>query len=356
MFQDMALEELRDRQRKQDVVWIDVRSPAEYANATIPGSVNIPFFDDAERAEIGTLYSQVSVQAAKERGLEIISAKLPAFIKAFGQIDAPKAVFCWRGGMRSKTTATLLSLMDIRVYRLIGGYRAYRRWVVETLESLNFPPRMVVVHGYTGAGKTALLRRLRERGHPVLDLEAMAGHRGSVFGQIGLNENNQKTFDALLLEELLRLRHSPYVVLEAESRRIGKVVIPEFLMRKKEQGIHVWLDVPVPARVELILQEYRPWEHKERCLQAFQRIRSRIHTPVASAIEASLRDDAYAEGVKLLLQYYYDPRYDHSSYPDQDPQGIRLSVQSPEEACEALEACLNRRTFGVPSRAGAAVE
>lgn len=346
MFQDIALEELRVKQSKQELVLIDVRSPTEFNEATIPGSVNIPFFDDAERAEIGTLYKQTGVQAAKERGLEIVSAKLPAFIKEFGRINANKAVFCWRGGMRSKTTSTLLSLMGIHTYRLIGGYRAYRKWVVDTLEAMAFRPQAFVIHGNTGCGKTALLQRLKSEGYPVVDLEAMAGHRGSVFGQIGLKANNQKTFDASLLEELLRLQDSPYVILEAESRRIGKVVIPEFLMQKKEQGVPIWLEMPVPARVEQILRDYRPSEHKEQYLHAFKQIKSRIHTPVAAEIEACLLADRFAPAVELLLAYYYDPRYAHTK-PGNESGGIHLEVRSVEEAAESLRVIFQERTAHV---------
>ena len=132
MFQDITVDKLLALQNKKELVLIDVRSPSEYKDATIPGSLNIPFFNDEERAEVGTLYKQDSVEAAKNRGLEIVSAKLPDFVKEFKQIEGQKAVFCWRGGMRSKTSATVLDLMGIKAYRLQGGYRAYREWVVET--------------------------------------------------------------------------------------------------------------------------------------------------------------------------------------------------------------------------------
>lgn len=185
MFQDITIEELLTLQNKKEIVTIDVRSSSEFEDGTFPGSLNIPIFEDAERAEIGTLYKQVSVQAAKDRGLEIVSAKLPAFVKSFEQIKEPKAVFCWRGGMRSKTTATVLSLMNIRVYRLTGGIRAYRKWVVSTLEKLgDFKPPAHVILGNTGTGKTAILRSLLGEGYPVLDFEGMAGHRGSILEKL----------------------------------------------------------------------------------------------------------------------------------------------------------------------------
>src|SRR5690606_12633367 len=182
-----------------------------------PGSVNIPLFDDEERAVIGTLYKQVSFEAAKQKGLEVVSAKLPQFIRQIAAIPGPKAVFCWRGGMRSKTTATLLSLMDIRVARLQGGFRSFRRWVVDYLEHYKLEAEAIVINGYTGSGKTKLLKQLEQMGLPVVDLEGMAGHRGSVFGQVGLTPNNQKTFESLLALRLKELTNSPYILIEAES-------------------------------------------------------------------------------------------------------------------------------------------
>lgn len=337
----MTLEEIRELQQKQQLTFIDVRSPSEYEQSTIPGSLNIPLFSDAERAEIGTIYKQTSVQAAKERGLEIVSAKLPAFIKEFAGIGPRKVVFCWRGGMRSKTTATLLSLMGISTIRIIGGYREYRSWVVETLNTMDYAPQAYVIHGNTGIGKTAILNRLQEEGWPVLDLEGMAGHRGSIFGHIGLQSHNQKTFDALLLEEMLRFRQSPFVLFEAESKRIGKAVLPDLLIRKKEAGIPIRIEMPIQARVEQIIQDYRPEEYKEQYIQAFRQIKSRIHTPIATEIETLLLADRYAEAVELLLEHYYDPRYAYTADQYGEHPGVQFNVQNVEEALAAVRDYLS---------------
>jgi tRNA 2-selenouridine synthase len=304
--------------------------------------LNIPLFDDAERAEIGTIYKQISAQTAKERGLEIVSAKLPAFIRSFAEISDKKAVFCWRGGMRSKTTATVLSLMGIHAYRLNGGYRAYRKWVVDTLESFHFAPEVFVLHGNTGTGKTAILRALKVQGYPVLDLEAMAGHRGSIFGQIGLKGHNQKTFDSLLLEELLRYTESPYVIIEAESKRIGKVVLPEFLVRKKEEGRHIWLELPLEQRVKNILDDYLPWQHQQECLDAFRQIKSRMHTPIAAEIEGCLNTDRYDKAVEMLLTHYYDPRYAHSSEGYETGEHMSVKAAELEEAIREIKKIVDR--------------
>lgn len=340
MFQDINIQELLERHARGELMLVDVRSPAEFADATIPGSVNIPIFDNAERAEVGTLYKQVSVDAAKERGLEIVSSKLPRFIKQFQQYDSQLAVFCWRGGMRSKTTATLLSLMGIRALRLAGGVRAYRKWVVERLAQYDLHPRAVVLGGNTGSGKTHILHRLKEQGYPILDLEAAAGHRGSIFGEIGLQANNQKSFDALLLNQLEEVKDAPYVVMEAESRRIGKVLLPEFIMQAKISGVHIIVQLPLQERVRIIMEDYRPKEHKEQCLGAFLKIKNRIHTPVAVEIERHLLNDEYEAAIRLLIEYYYDPRY---QYMEQTyiEEPILIQADCVEEAVEAVKRHLN---------------
>ncbi|MFC3749930.1 tRNA 2-selenouridine(34) synthase MnmH [Paenibacillus sp. GCM10012306] len=341
MFEDISLEDLRRLKNRKQFTVIDVRSPSEYKDATLPGSLNIPLFDDQERAEVGTLYKQTSVQAAKERGLEIVSAKLPTFIKEFAAIQGDKAVFCWRGGMRSRTTATVLSLMDIHAYRLTGGYKAYRKWVLDELENYDFKPKSYVIHGNTGTGKTNLLHRLKASGHPVLDLEGMAGHRGSIFGQIGLHPHNQKTFDSLLMEELIALEHSPYVLFEAESKKIGKVVMPQFMAQQKETGTQIWIELPMEARVQQILEDYQPELFKDQCISAFRSIKSRIHIPIAAEIERNLQSDRFGEAVALLLEHYYDPKYDHSSNQYENVERITLSVNNLDEAEAAVLSFLS---------------
>jgi len=342
VFQDITIEQLLTRRTSGELTLIDVRSPSEYQENTIPGSLNIPIFDDAERAEIGTIYKQVSVEAAKDRGLEIVSAKLPTFIKTFAQIQGPKAVFCWRGGMRSKTTATVLDLMGIKASRLMGGVRAYRQWVVATLDGLELPPAGYVINGNTGTGKTLILRRLQAEGYPVLDLEAMAGHRGSIFGHIGLHANNQKSFEALLVEQALMLQGSPYVLMEGESKRVGKAVLPDCVVRSKESGTQIFIELPLEERVRHILEDYQPMQHKDELVQAFKHIKNRIHTPIAKEIEANLLIGQFERAVKLLLEHYYDPRYAHAMSQYEGEQ-IVIHANTIEEAIEAVRAQLPKK-------------
>ena len=341
MFQDISIEELLTLKNKGEMTLIDVRSPSEYKNATIPGSINIPFFNDEERAEVGTLYKQESVQAAKERGLEIVSAKLPDFVKQFSGIEGKKAVFCWRGGMRSRTSATVLSLMGVHTSRLDGGYRSYRNWVVERLETLELKPKAYVLNGYTGTGKTTILHRLRDEGYPTLDLEGMANHRGSVFGQIGLEPNNQKKFDALLVESIERINDQPYVLFEGESKRIGRVVLPDFVLTKKEQGLQLFVELPIEERVTHILEDYQPWKHENECMEAFIRIKRRIHTPIANQIERDLTEGNYSSAVRLLLEYYYDPLYQHVADKFPEDQILKVQAKTVEEAIEKIREFLS---------------
>lgn len=340
MFQDITVAEWLKLKKEQHCTVIDVRSPSEYADGTIPDSLNIPLFDDAERAEIGTLYKQSSAVDAKQRGLEIVSAKLPEYIQKIGSLPHSKVVFCWRGGMRSKTAATVLSLMGIKVYRLNGGVRAYRRWVSETLQDFSFKPYPIVIQGNTGTGKTELLLRLAAEDYPVLDLEGLAGHRGSIFGGIGKESRNQKTFESLLLARLLALQSSPYVLFEAESKRIGKVMVPDFLLDQKKAGSQIVIKLPMQERVKQILQDYKPWQHQEACLKAYERIKQRIHTPVAKQIQLHLEAEEYAPAVELLLQYYYDPRYAHSAKAYPDPPSHTIQAKHIDDACDQLKQCL----------------
>ncbi|MEK3779520.1 MULTISPECIES: tRNA 2-selenouridine(34) synthase MnmH [Paenibacillus] len=343
MFQDITVEELMELQRNKKLTLIDVRSPSEYADATIPGSLNIPVFNDEERAEIGTLYKQVGVDAAKERGLAIMSAKLPAFVKQFKEIEGDKAVYCWRGGMRSRTAATVLSLMDIHVSRISGGIKAYRKYVLDTMERLKLPAESFVLHGLTGTGKTAVLKQLQEEGYPVLDLEGLAGHRGSIFGHIGLNASNQKSFDAKLFERLKQLEHAPYIVFEAESKRIGKIVVPDFLMQMKEKGVAIVLELPMEERIRQIMEDYRPEEYQQQYLEAYRLIKGRIHTPIAAEIGKHLEEGRFAEGIRMLLEHYYDPKYNYTASQYQDSEPVTVSVRSVNEAADAVKEILTKR-------------
>lgn len=215
---------------------VDVRSPIEYEESHIPGAVNIPLFTNEERIEIGTLYKQKGNMAARWRAMEIVAPKIPAILEAIKDVQESVGrtiIYCARGGMRSGAVAVFLELAGLEAIRLAGGYKAYRQFILERLPSL-IPNQAIVLHGMTGTGKTELLQKLKKKGYPVLDLEEMAGHRGSLFGEMGIEKegNNQKTFDSLLYEGLKEIKGSAFFIIEAESQRIGKARQPEKLYQK----------------------------------------------------------------------------------------------------------------------------
>ncbi|MBS4219873.1 tRNA 2-selenouridine(34) synthase MnmH [Bacillus sp. FJAT-49711] len=350
MFRDIAIEQVMALREKGEISLIDVRSPSEFYHSTIPGSINIPLFNDKERAEIGTLYKQVNPEAAQDRGLEIVSAKLPDFIKAFKQIGGEITVFCWRGGMRSKTSATVLDLMNVKANRLQGGVRAYRKWVVDQLEKMQCTQKAFILNGNTGTGKTLILRKLQDEGYPVIDLEHMANHRGSIFGQIGLQPHNQKTFDSLLIDRLVELHSAPYVIFEGESKRIGRAVLPNSLNNLKEKGIQIFIEVPIEERVQHILDDYRPWEYKAECMEAFQKIKPRIHTPIAAEIERSLQIEEFSIAVRLLLEYYYDPRYKFTADQYPESQKVILNARNVDEAVEKIKKLIDQQNLKAGNR------
>ncbi|MCC5894089.1 MAG: tRNA 2-selenouridine(34) synthase MnmH [Alkalibacterium sp.] len=340
MLTNITPPELFHSKEQDKTIIVDVRAPIEFEEATIPGAINIPLFTNDERAQVGTTYKHDGQEAAKELGLELFSKKLPTFIKAFKALEAPATVFCWRGGMRSQTAATVLDLMGIPVNRLTGGIKAYRNWMKEQIDTLPLPP-LYVLNGHTGNGKTHILRELKEEGYPVIDFEGMACHRGSIFGQIGLEPSNQRMFNLLLGEELLRYQHKPYVLIEGESARIGKVVIPERFYQHKETSPQLFIDLPINERVNIILDDYSPDDYHEEFVDSFNRIKRRIHTPVAKIIEEALDQRDYPEVVKNLLIYYYDPHYSYST-AQSEHQVVPIEEQSLEGAKEQVKQFLSQ--------------
>lgn len=343
MYQDIDYESVKKNKKK---VLIDVRSESEYAESHIPGAVNIPIFNDEERAQVGTVYKQIGSEQAKELGLRVASAKLPELIKSIEQVSQDKepVVYCWRGGMRSKSIATVLDLMGLPVHRLEGGYRGYREHIKERLGQFQLTARCVVIHGMTGVGKTELLKRLEWEGEPVVDLEGLAGHKGSAFGSIGEAPRNQRMFESLLLERLDELKGSSYIIIEAESKRIGRVNLPDFLLRAKEQGLHILVEAPLPVRVQRTLDQYivDDPEFKEKVKGAMRAIEKRLSPEDRSLGWEAIERNRFDELVEMLLVKYYDPRYRHSM-EQYDEEFITLDAADLDVCKEAVKTAIRER-------------
>lgn len=346
-FKEIDAEELYDVQGR---VLVDVRSPGEFAEGTIPGSVNVPLFTDEERAMIGTVYKQESPAAARRLAMLTVSPKIPQIVEQMEELmqQGELVIFCWRGGMRSYAACTFMDLLRYPIKRLRGGFRAYRQLVVERLGSYEgIASPVVVLHGMTGVGKTRLLLMLKERGHQVLDLEGMANHRGSVFGAIGLGEpHNQKTFEAQLWEAIRELDPDRPVFMEAESRRIGRSVMPEWLDHNKKAGTHVLITAPIAERVERLMEDYLPHEDESVRIalsDALQTIRKRMSRDDFEEYEELLNKQEYAAFTAKLLRDYYDPKYKHalSGYDGEmitvDAEGLDRATDQLEELAKRLE-------------------
>jgi len=321
----------------QNTLFIDVRSPAEYQEATIPGAFNIPVFSNQERAEIGKLYHEEGKKAARLKGVEFLSPKLPEYMQKLNELTEKHETliaFCARGGMRSEALVSLADLAGIKLNKYPGGYKSYRQSVIQKLEDYQLNSKLVVLHGHTGVGKTEILHKLNEKGYPILDLEKLAGHRGSAFGSIGLNgTHNQKKFDSLLLNKLEKINGSKYIFLESESKRIGYSVLPDFLLEAMEAGVHILVRSSLEARVARIYQEYsyeyesNSEEFKERVRESLEGIDKYLIRKIGKKGKRKLLDHLesgeFEEFIKLILTGYYDKFY---SYAEKHQPDFDLSL------------------------------
>ncbi|WP_040211141.1 tRNA 2-selenouridine(34) synthase MnmH [Clostridium polynesiense] len=299
-----------------DYILIDVRSPKEYSEATIPGAVNIPLFLDEEREVVGTVYMQESTEKARRLGVEFVSKRLPeiydSIIKYSKEYD--KIIFfCARGGMRSGSIYSLTSSLGVNSYRLKGGYKGYRDFINKELPKINEEIKYIVLHGKTGTGKTKLLYKLKDIGFDILDLEKNANHRGSLLGSVGLGCcNSQKQFESLIYEEL-RNRKSNWIFVEGESKRIGRTIIPEYIWNSMGEGYHLLLDTSMENRVKIILEDYTKHDSSEEdIIEALNVMRKHISSNNIDLYTEMVRNKRYEEVAESLMLKYYDPMYMNS--------------------------------------------
>jgi tRNA 2-selenouridine synthase len=291
---------------------VDVRTPLEFAEDHIPGAVNVPLLTNEERAEIGTLYQQTGPHEARVRGLELTAHRFPAMVAAIAQAAAgrPVLVYCWRGGLRSKTVVSILELTGFRAVQLQGGYKAFRNHVAASFEPFRPSGTLMVLHGMTGIGKTAFLLGLKGDDFSMVDLEGLACHRGSAFGELGLTQDlSQKRFETLLWDAFRKLPQGKPVIVEGESKRIGRVTLPGNMYEVMRDSIKVWCEASLPTRVRRLIDEYGRPEYGEGMAAALLKIRKRLggerHAEIAGYLSRWEMEPFMTE----LIRQYYDRVY-----------------------------------------------
>tara|TARA_Y100000034_G_C6830945_1_gene375049 strand:+ start:36 stop:1019 length:984 start_codon:yes stop_codon:yes gene_type:complete len=295
-----------------DFVIIDTRSPAEYEETHIPGAYNIPLFTNEERAIVGTIFKKEGNMNAIKEGINIFSKKLPEMMKEYFKHRNKKIlIYCWRGGMRSKVIVNFLESIGFYAKQLDGGHKAYRKDVLNYFNNIKFKPKLIVLHGLTGSGKTEILKKIQ----PSIDLEGIAQHRSSLLGRIGLKPRSQKMFDALLYQKLKKLENEKFVFIEGESRKIGKVEMPLFLMKKIKNGINIKIECNIDERTQRLVKEYFTKISKKDInyiLEILPKLKQKISNKVINELENSINEKKYDNFTKSMLEHYYDPLYKHS--------------------------------------------
>ncbi len=295
---------------------IDVRSPAEYAEDHIPGAINLPALSNAQRAEVGTLYKQVSAFDARKIGAAMVARNVA------DHIDGPLSphdggwqplVYCWRGGQRSGSFTSILQQIGWRADTLAGGYQTYRRLVHATLYDQPVPHRLILLDGYTGTAKTALLHLLAERGVQTLDLEGMAGHRGSLLGATAAGQPAQKGFESQLAVALDRLDPDRPTIVEAESSKIGRIVLPQQVWLRMTAAPRISVNAPIAARAQFLTQAYHDIIADPAALRLrLQPLRNLRGHAVVDHWEMLLAAGDMTALATALMEQHYDAAYTRS--------------------------------------------
>ena len=310
---------------------IDVRTAQEYVKGSIPDAFNYPLFDNLERAEIGVIYRKIGKNAAVVKGLDFFEPRIQQFLSSLTNLKSKRlVVFCARGGMRSASVVRLLQYQGFQAAQLQGGYKSYRSYVLRQLRK-PVPP-LIVLHGSTGVGKTLLLKKLPDH----LDLEEFAGHRSSLFGAINKMPQTQKNFEALLAKKILELPNTRPVFIEGESRKVGKVFIPQSLAEAMKYGTLVLLQASFDTRIRRIVEEYKICDEQtllktDSILQSMQKV---LGKKKAEQLRQWLRKGEFENIVHVLLEEYYDPRYQHAMRMNE--YALKLSAEDLNSAAEKL--------------------
>ncbi|MDD2420232.1 MAG: tRNA 2-selenouridine(34) synthase MnmH [Bacteroidales bacterium] len=304
MSKEIPIEEFLELSKETPL--IDVRTPAEYEQAHIPGALNLPLFTNQEREHVGTVYKKQGKTHAVNVGLEYVGPKLTLFTKTALSLNSNKLLLhCWRGGMRSKSMAWLLETVGLECYTLKGGYKSYRAYIRGQLEH---PYNLVLLGGYTGSGKTDLLKILENNGQQVLDLEGMANHKGSAFGAIGqLPQPTTEMFENILYQRISSMDLSKTIWTEDESHNIGKVFIPEPFWTQMRNSPVVIIEAPFGNRLERLMRDYGSFP-AQLLAQSIKKIEKRLgYDKCKEALDAC--ESGNLEKAASISLLYYDKAY-----------------------------------------------
>jgi tRNA 2-selenouridine synthase len=331
--------QLKQRSSLDPYIIIDVRSPGEFEHAHIPGAYSLALFSNEERAMVGTTYKKQSRADAIKVGIPFFAKKQIAMIEQVEKWIAEKQeagknppaviVHCWRGGMRSAAVAWLLDLYGCKVMQLVGGYKGYRNWV---LQQFNKPYHLKVLGGYTGSGKTEILHALKNKKQSIIDLEALAHHKGSAFGALGqAPQPSQEHFENKLAEALWNSVQEDSIWIEDESQRIGTVIVPTELFKQMRASTCYFLEIPFEERLNFIVEAYGSLE-----LQGLQEATIRIQKRLGGLETKNTLQFLEEKNIKAafdILLKYYDRWYAKFSQATTQP---KLSVQ--KIGCEKVDA------------------
>jgi len=325
---------------------IDVRSPAEFAGDHIPGAINLPVLSNEERARVGTIYTQDSPFKARKIGAALVARNAAHHIEtALAHHDGGwrPLVYCWRGGQRSGSFASILQQIGWRAETLEGGYQSYRRAVVAALYETELPFQMLRLDGFTGTGKTEILREVAALGGQVIDLEGLANHRGSILGDIDGPQPSQKGFESALLAHLTTLDPSRPVLVEAESARIGTVRLPPALWAAMKDSPRIVVTAPPEARAAYLAGEYARLAADTGALTTrLTGLTPMVGHDRVAAWRALLNQGDTTALARALIDSHYDPAYARLRKTDESPLRATLPIPdlSPEARAKAAETLL----------------
>jgi tRNA 2-selenouridine synthase len=310
---------------------VDVRSPKEYQLAHIPGAINIPLFNDAERAMVGTTYKHEGREKAITQGLELVGPKMAEFVAEGKRIlqehqAAYITMHCWRGGMRSKSMATLFNFAGIPTLTITGGYKVYRNAVQQSFAN---PLHLIVLGGKTGSAKTAILQALQQQGEQIIDLEKLANHKGSAFGQLGEDpQPSSEYFENLLFEKIQQLDSTKRIWIEDESHLIGKVFIPETFWEQMRNAQVIYCDFPIEERINYLVTTYGNFDH-EGVIESVKRITKKLGGQHAKAALEAYEAGDLKKATEIVL-VYYDKTYNFGLSKRNPAQVKQMDMQKIE--------------------------